>query len=454
MVRSNGARLAYIFARKSLARGLRESPPVALVDHPLHRLGCRSFLSGPRNSSWASMNPQKATRPTAVRDYYEVLGVDKGASASEIKKAYYGLAKKLHPDTNKEDADAERKFQEVQRAYEVLKDEEKRSLYDQLGPDGFERAAEGGGSGGGPFGGAGFGGFEDIFGGFGGFGGDFFRNVFNQGGIGGENVKVALDVSFMEAVQGCTKNVAFQTSMICQACGGSGVPPGTKPETCKTCKGSGTWFAQRGVFRVESTCPKCGGTGKFTTNFCKSCKGERVVRGTKTVKLDVMPGVDDGDTIRLMRKGGADPDGNQLGDLFVTIKVRNDPVFRREGSDIHVDAVLNITQALLGGTVQVPTLTGDVVLKVREGTQPGQKVVLKGKGIKPRNSHDYGNQYVHFNVVIPTNLTQRQRMLIEEFAKEEQSEDEKGAAASELGFQPLRNYRPSTSVYPRFLSED
>ncbi|KAK1310934.1 hypothetical protein QJS10_CPA08g00688 [Acorus calamus] len=299
-----------------------------------------------------------------------------------------------------------------------------------LGPDGFERAAEGGGSGGGPFGGAGFGGFEDIFGGFGGFGGDFFRNVFNQGGIGGENVKVSLEVSFMEAVQGCTKNLAFQTSMICQACGGSGVPPGTKPETCKTCKGSGTWFSQRGVFRVESTCPKCGGTGKFTTIFCKSCKGERVVRGTKTVKLDVMPGVDDGDTIRLMRKGGADPDGNQLGDLFVTIKVRKDPVFRREGSDIHVDAVLNITQALLGGTVQVPTLTGEVVLKVREGTQPGQKVVLKGKGIKPRNSHDYGNQYVHFNVVIPTNLTQRQRMLIEEFAKEEQSEDEKGAAAS------------------------
>ncbi|XP_077235816.1 chaperone protein dnaJ GFA2, mitochondrial-like isoform X2 [Tasmannia lanceolata] len=369
----------------------------------------------------------------AARDYYDVLGVSKNANASEIKKAYYGLAKKLHPDTNKEDPDAEAKFQEVQRAYEVLKDEEKRSLYDQVGPEAFEQAASGGGprGPGGPFGGGGFGNpFEDIFGGGGGGMNDFFKNIFNQRGYGGQDVKVTLELSFMEAVQGCTKTVTFQTALPCEACGGTGVPPGSRPETCKSCRGSGVISTQKGFFRFQTTCSQCGGTGKTVTSFCKSCKGDRVVRGTKSIKLDLVPGVDDNETIKVHRSGGADPEGNAPGDLYVTIKVREDPVFRREGPDIHVDAVLSITQAILGGTIQVPTLTGDVVLKVRQGTQPGQKVVLKGKGIKTRNNPCYGNQYVHFNVSIPTNLTQRQRVLIEEFAKEEQGEYDKGATAA------------------------
>ncbi|XP_038975890.1 LOW QUALITY PROTEIN: chaperone protein dnaJ GFA2, mitochondrial-like [Phoenix dactylifera] len=369
------------------------------------------------------------TRSMSARDYYEILGVSKNASASEIKKAYYALAKKLHPDTNKEDADAEKKFQEVQRAYEVLKDEEKRSLYDQVGPDAFEQAASGGGPGG-PFGGAGFGNpFEDIFSGGGGMN-DFFKNIFRDRDFGGQDVKVSLEISFMDAVQGCTKTVAFQTAVPCGACDGTGVPPGTRPETCRPCRGSGMIFMQNGPFRLQTTCSHCGGSGKTVKNLCKSCKGQRVVRGTKSVKLDVMPGVDDNETIKIYRNGGADPEGGQPGDLYVTIKVREDPVFRREKADIHVDAVLNVTQAILGGTIQVPTLTGDVVLKVRPGTQPGQKVVLRGKGIKTRNSSYYGDQYVHFNVSIPVNLTQRQRMLIEEFAKEEQGEYEKGDAAA------------------------
>eukprot|EP00262_Sarcandra_glabra_P002455 TRINITY_DN1275_c0_g1_i1.p1 TRINITY_DN1275_c0_g1~~TRINITY_DN1275_c0_g1_i1.p1 ORF type:complete len:197 (+),score=33.82 TRINITY_DN1275_c0_g1_i1:73-663(+) len=187
---------------------------------------------------------------------------------------------------------------------------------------------------------------------------------------------------------------------------------------------------QKGPMRLQISCSQCGGTGKTVTSFCKVCKGDQVVRGTKSVKIDVVPGIDDNETIKIYNSGGADPDGNKPGDLYVTIKVREDPIFRREGPDIHVDAVLNVTQAILGGTVQVPTLTGDVVLKVHAGTQPGQKVVLKGKGIKTRISASYGNQYVHFNVSIPTNLTQRQRTLIEEFAKEEQGEYDKGAAAA------------------------
>ncbi|XP_042517634.1 chaperone protein dnaJ GFA2, mitochondrial-like [Macadamia integrifolia] len=454
MVRSNGARLAYWFARRSLGSKLVDDSAIILNDS-LRRGSSRGFVSGICNSFrvlgyrnseivkhrhgvWCgilhdSLVAKRLFHGTgstymAARDYYDILGVSKNASASDIKKAYYALAKKLHPDTNK-DADAESKFQEVQKAYEVLKDEEKRQRYDQVGHDSFEEAAAGGGYGG-PYGGAGFGSpFEDIFGsGAGGFN-DFFKN-FSQRGFGGQDVKVSLELSFMEAVQGCTKTVIFQAAVPCDACGGTGVPPGTRPETCKSCKGSGVIFMQKGPFRLQSTCMQCGGTGKTVTSFCRSCKGERVVRGSKSVKLDIKPGMDDNETIKVYRSGGADPDGNQPGDLYVTIKVQQDPIFRREGSDIHVDGVLSVTQAILGGTIQVPTLTGDVVLKVRPGTQPGQAVVLKGKGIKSRISASFGDQYVHFNVKIPTNLTQRQRMLIEEFAKEERGEYDKGATAA------------------------
>ncbi|GFY92162.1 gametophytic factor 2 [Actinidia rufa] len=198
--------------------------------------------------------------------------------------------------------------------------------------------------------------------------------------MGGKDVKISVELSFMEAVRGCSKTLTFQTDLPCEACGGTGVPPGTRPETCRTCRGSGMINKVTGPFRVQVTCSNCHGTGKMVKSFCKSCNGEKIVRGPKTVKLDIMPGIDDNETIKVYRSGGADPDGNQTGDLYVTIKVREDPVFRREGPDIHVDAVLSITQAILGGTVQVPTLSGDIVLKVRAGTQPGQKVVLKQKG--------------------------------------------------------------------------
>ncbi|KAK7314294.1 hypothetical protein VNO77_39510 [Canavalia gladiata] len=379
------------------------------------------LLLGVANTHWGASRSIHGTASLA-RDYYDVLGVSKNASSAEIKKAYYGLAKKLHPDTNKEDPEAEKKFQEVSIAYEVLKDEERRQQYDQIGHDAYVNQQSTG------FGGeSGFNPFEQIFRDH-----DFVKSFFHQN-IGGEDVKTFIELSFMEAVQGCTKTLTFQTDVLCNACGGSGVPPGTKPETCKRCKGSGVTFVQAGIFRMESTCGSCKGTGKIVSNYCKSCRGAKVVRGTKSVKLDVMPGIDSNETIKVYRSGGADPDGDHPGDLYVTIKVREDPVFRREGSDIHVDAVLSITQAILGGTIQVPTLTGDVVLKVRPGTQPGQKVVLKKKGIKTKNSYSFGDQYVHFNVNIPTNLTQRQRELIEEFAKEEQEEFDKRRAASASG---------------------
>ncbi|KAG7025670.1 Chaperone protein dnaJ GFA2, mitochondrial [Cucurbita argyrosperma subsp. argyrosperma] len=340
--------------------------------------------------------PSSSTRMSA-RDYYDTLGVNKNATASEIKKAYYGLAKKLHPDTNKDDPDAEKKFQEVSKAYEVLKDEDKRRQYDEVGHEAFSQQDHHGG-----FPGEGFDPFSGMFRGF------DFSNIFRQN-FGGEDIKVTLEISFMEAVQGCRKNVAFNAAVPCDTCGGSGVPPGTRPETCRRCKGSGMTYMQTGPFRMQATCSQCGGSGKIVSNFCKSCNGERVVRRLKTVKVDVMAGIDDNETMKVFRSGGTDPDGNQPGDLYVTIK------------------------AILGGTIQVPTLTGDVVLKVRPGTQPGQKVVLKKKGIKTRNSYSFGDQYVHFNVSIPTSLTPRQRELIKEFSKEEQGEDEKRTAAGASG---------------------
>ncbi|XP_022634645.1 chaperone protein dnaJ GFA2, mitochondrial isoform X2 [Vigna radiata var. radiata] len=443
MVRSHGVTLVNRLARRSF-RGANRSVYQSVFQrgyrtlnsglfHPSRVTGSftsnvgggfnlkKWLLLGAANKYWEAARLIHGSAFLA-RDYYDILGVSKNASSSEIKKAYYGLAKRLHPDTNKDDPEAEKKFQEVSIAYEVLKDEERRQQYDQLGHDAYVNQQSTG------FGGeGGFNPFEQIFRDH-----DFVKSFFHQN-IGGEDVKTFIELSFMEAVQGCTKTVTFETDMLCNACGGSGVPPGTRPETCKRCKGSGVLFVQVGIFRMESTCGTCKGTGKIVSNFCKSCRGEKVVKGTKSVKLDIMPGIDTNETIKVFGGGGADPDRGHLGDLYVTIKVREDPVFRREGSNIHVDAVLSITQAILGGTIQVPTLTGEVVLKVRPGTQPGQKVVLKKKGIKTKNSYTFGDQYVHFNVNIPTNLTQRQRELIEEFAKEEQEEFDKRRSASASG---------------------
>ncbi|KAL1561978.1 Chaperone protein dnaJ gfa2, mitochondrial, variant 2 [Salvia divinorum] len=445
MVRCHGLRLA----RRSLTSLMRRNTYSNLFDSFL-KGGCRGVGAATCSQSrglfylnngdgngkyvlkpgfWSdNIGAKRSIHSTAhlSRDFYDVLGVNKSATSSEIKKAYYGLAKKLHPDTNKDDPEAEKKFQEVQKAYEVLKDEEKRQQYDQVGHEAFERAGTGEG-GFDPFGGGGgFNPFQDIF-----RNADIF-NIFNRD-MGGEDVKVAVDLSFMEAVQGCTKTLSIMTDLTCETCGGAGVPPGTRPETCKRCRGSGMIISQNGPFTLQATCPNCGGAGKIVSDFCKSCRGKRVVKGPKTVKVNIMAGVDNNETIKVPRSGGSDPDGNQPGDLFVVLKVKEDPVFRREGADIHVDTVLSITQAILGGTIQVPTLSGDVVVKVRAGTQPGQKVVLRKKGIKVRNSFSFGDQYVHFNVSIPTNLTQRQRQLIEEFAKDEQREDDKGAAAGASG---------------------
>ncbi|CAI9103166.1 OLC1v1001612C1 [Oldenlandia corymbosa var. corymbosa] len=451
MVRSSGLRLAHRLALRTLSSHLLRDSAAALNGTSL-RGACRSFGTGPWNQSAAfhgstfrkvyhgseqlrlgsfkvDLGGLRSIHGTAhrSRDYFDVLGVSRNATSSEIKKAYYGLAKSLHPDTNKDDPEAAKKFQEVQEAYEVLKDDTKRAEYLELGHDGYKMRDQNGGAGYNPFQG---GGFEDFFKNM-----DFMHRMRMAGG---RDVQESITLSFMEAVQGCSKTLKFMTELPCNTCGGTGVPPGTQPQTCRRCKGAGKINYSSGFVFGSVSCMECQGTGKIVKDFCKSCKGERVVRGSKSVRLDIMPGIDNDDILSVPNAGGADPEGIQPGDLRVTIKVKEDPVFRRQGSDIHVDAALSISQAILGGTIQVPTLTGDVVVKVRPGTQPGQKVVLRRKGIKAKNSYSFGDQYVHFNVAIPTNLTRRQRELIEEFAKEEQGESDNDAAAVYHGSEQLR----------------
>nr|KYP49191.1 hypothetical protein KK1_029127 [Cajanus cajan] len=277
------------------------------------------------------------------------------------------LAKKLHPDTNKDDPEAEKKFQEVSIAYEVLKDEVKRQQYDQIGHDGFVNQQSSG------FGGnSGFNPFEQIFRDH-----DFVKSFFHQN-IGGEDVKTFVELSFMEAVRGCTKTITFQTEVLCNTCDGEvGIYFSS--------------FSDQGLLNKFVKLEKCFGSGEDLLSIYDIYnKGQK---GLTDLHVCTFAGIDNNETIKIYRSGGADPDGDNPGDLYVTMKVREDPVFRREGSDIHVDAVLSITQVIF--------LDENVLTFVRPGTQPGQKVVLKKKGIKTKNSYTFGDQYVHFNVSIP-----------------------------------------------------
>ncbi|KAJ7559763.1 hypothetical protein O6H91_04G100200 [Diphasiastrum complanatum] len=380
-------------------------------------------LGGRNLRSFHTTGPQYA----AKRDFYEVLGVEKSAGSAEIKKAYYALAKQYHPDVNKGDSETEKKFQEIQHAYEVLRNDEKRSLYDQVGPERYEEAVSGTGPSSSGFEGFGDTIFEDFF-----AGGmeEIFGNMFGRGPASGKHVQLGLELSFMEAVRGCSKNVSYRTHVRCTTCKGVGLPPDVKPQTCKTCKGSGMVYMQKGFFSIQSTCGTCQGTGQYVKEHCRTCQGKGMVMGTKEVVVEVPPGVESGVHIKLSGEGGGGARGVRPGDLTVQIQVLDDPIFRRDGADVHVDASISMTQAILGGTVRIPTLTGDVVLKIRPGTQPSQKQVLKGKGIKVLKSRheQYGDQYIHFRVLIPVDLNPRQRALIEEFALEETSETETTAA--------------------------
>lgn len=361
------------------------------------------------------------------RDYYEVLGVGKTANDDEIKKAYRQMAKKYHPDLNPGDKTAEEKFKEVNEAYEVLSDKDKRARYDQFGHAGVDPNFGAGGAGGNPF--AGAGGFDfgdidlgDIFGSFfggsspfGGFGGTRSNpNAPRQG----EDLSVTLVISFEEAAKGASKKVEADHVENCAACGGSGAEKGTSPETCPDCSGRGYVSVQQrtafGVMSSQKPCPKCGGRGKIVRNPCRECNGVGRVRRKRIIEIKVPAGIADGQILPVRGMGNAGINGGKSGDLRVLVRVRPHPFFERDGLDIWYEQEISITQAALGASVLVPTLDGQSALEIHPGTQPGDVLKLKGKGIPKLYERGKGDQLVRIKVVVPKTLSEEQRRLLKQ----------------------------------------
>lgn len=355
-----------------------------------------------------------------AKDYYEVLGVAKNATQPELKKAYRKLAVKYHPDKNPGDKEAEEKFKELSHAYEVLSDPEKRSRYDQFGPDAFNRAAGGGGFGGG-------GGFHDPF--------DIFREVFGGGGGGifdgifggaggrrsgpsrGADLRYDLEIDFEDAVFGTEKKLKIPKLDTCSRCHGSGAEAGSGKSTCQRCRGTGQISMSQGFFSVRQACPQCNGVGQTIDKPCKKCHGEGRVHVEKTIQLRIPPGVDTGSRLRVAGAGEGGGQGGSSGDLYVVIHVRPHEVFVRDGDDIICDMPIDFATAILGGVVEVPTVSGTAKLKIPEGTQNGTVFRMKGKGMPSLRGGGRGNQHVRVTIEIPKHLSSEQKELTAQLAK-------------------------------------
>ena len=343
------------------------------------------------------------------RDYYETLGVEKGADAKAIKKAYRRVAMKYHPDRNPDAPDAEDKFKEASEAYEILSNEEKRAAYDRYGHAGVDPSM-GGGAGG--FGG---GNFSDIF-------GDVFGDIFGGGGGGrgrggpqrGSDLRYTLDISLQNAVRGTTIEIRVPTLVGCQECDGSGARRGSSPTTCGTCGGAGQVRMQQGLFQVQQTCPTCRGRGKSIGDPCGKCHGQGRMEKTKTLSVKVPPGVDTGDRIRLSGEGEAGPDGGPSGDLFVQMSVQPHAIFERDGKHLYCEIPITFAEAALGGELEVPTLDGRVKLKIPAETQTGKLFRLRGKGVKPVRGGAVGDLMCRAVVETPVKLNKTQKKLFEE----------------------------------------
>ena len=356
------------------------------------------------------------------RDYYEVLGIQKGASEDEIKKAYKKLARKYHPDMNPGDKEAEEKFKEVNEANEVLSDPEKKARYDQFGFAGVDPNYGAGAGGAGGFGGGfDFGDLGDIFGSFfgGGFGGGQRRNP--NAPQRGESIRASVSVSFTDAAFGCEKSVTLERSEMCGICKGNGCAPGTTPEVCPDCHGTGTVQVRRqtpmGVFASNGPCRKCGGTGRLIHQPCPDCRGGGTVRKRKTIQVTIPAGIDHGQTISLRGQGNAGKNGGPAGDLLITVMVQPHDLFRRDGVDVFCEAPITFTQAVLGAELEIPTIDGKVKYSIPEGTQTGTVFRLKGKGIPVLNGRGRGDQYVTVTIETPRNLNKEQKEALRKFSE-------------------------------------
>jgi len=359
----------------------------------------------------------------AKRDYYDVLGVGRDASEEDLKKAYRRLAMKYHPDRNQGDKEAEARFKEVNEAYDVLKDPEKRAAYDRYGHAAFDPSMGGGGFGAGGFGAGGgspFGGsFEDIFEEM--FGRFTGRGPGGRGAAGrGADLRQQVEISLEEAFSGTKKTIRVPTLVACEACKGTGAEGGSAAiQTCASCHGAGKIRAQQGFFLIERTCPTCGGQGRIIKNPCKACGGAGRVQRDRTLSVTIPAGVEDGTRIRLAGEGEAGVRGAPPGDLYVDVAVRPHPIFQREGANIFIRVPLRMTQAALGEAIEVPTIDGGRArVTIPAGTQSGDQFRLRGKGFSVLRSAARGDMYVQVMVETPQNLTKRQRELLEEFEAE------------------------------------
>lgn len=362
------------------------------------------------------------------RDYYEVLGVARGASEADLKKAYRKLALQYHPDRNPDDPTAEERFKEVSEAYAVLSDAEKRTRYDRFGHAGI------GGPGAGPGGDFGdLGNFGDLF-------NDLFGDIFGGGGgrggsrrgrgQRGADLRYNLEIDLHDVLEGCQPTLKIPKMRRCETCSGSGAAAGSQPARCGRCEGTGQLVFQQGFFRVNRPCEACGGAGEVIQNPCSDCRGAGRVEGQQTITVSVPPGVEDGARLRVSGEGEAGIAGGPPGDLYVVMRLREHPLFERDGTDLQIEVPIPFVQAALGAEIEVPTLDGRVQIQIPEGTQSGRVLRLRGKGLpplQPRLDPEQlkkmrGDLYVKVFVEVPTKLNTRQRELLEEFAKQSGTE--------------------------------
>ncbi|MBT8341858.1 MAG: molecular chaperone DnaJ [Desulfatitalea sp.] len=348
------------------------------------------------------------------RDYYEVLGVGRNASDNELKTAYRKLALKYHPDRNPGDTAAEESFKEAAEAYEVLRDAQKRQIYDQFGHQGLEGSGF-----------SGFGGFDDIFSSF----GDIFEDFFGFGGQRGgrssgrrgADLRYDMTINFMEAAFGVETTIDIDKNAVCTNCDGQGTEPGTHPETCPSCRGAGQVGRSQGFFTIRTTCPHCRGAGRVITHPCRKCHGSGQVKAHKTVSVKIPAGVDNNSRLRLSGEGEGGTQGAPSGDLYVFLHVSPHEFFRREENDIICQVPISFIQAILGDEITVPTLNGEKRLEIPRGTQFGDVFRFRGEGIPSLRSGRRGDQIIQVTIKTPTNLNKKQETLLKDFAKLEEA---------------------------------
>jgi molecular chaperone DnaJ len=372
------------------------------------------------------------------RDFYEVLGVEKGCSQPDLKKAFRKLAMKYHPDRNPGDKQAEASFKEINEAYEILSDDQKRAAYDRFGHAGVDPSAGGGGGG---FGGGAGPNFADIF-------GDVFGDIFGQAGGSrggarnnrGSDLRYTLELDLEDAVKGTTVEIRIPTLSECDTCHGSGAKPGTSATTCNTCGGAGQIRMQQGFFSVQQTCPACRGSGKQIKDPCGDCHGQGRKEKRKTLSVKIPPGVDTGDRIRLAGEGEAGVSGGPAGDLYVQVSVRDHSLFRREGKDLYTEVPISFVDAALGGELEVPTLDGRVKLKIPAETQTGKLFRLRGKGVAPVRGGGPGDLICRVIIETPVNLTKKQKDILLEFQATLDGEDHRQSPRKQSWFEGVKKF--------------